>query len=155
MLLTLCLGFAATGQTVKVINSSVQSWSGGVAGRSGDNYEFRIIFSGYTKMPLPDTIWIGNEPMPIYIADSGVIEEANTIRYRRKNAVIYEVHTGTQKFEENPNYAHNPLNERYAATARPPINYKGMGLLSYYYDGKHYYYQIPRIMHSLPPISYP
>jgi hypothetical protein len=57
-------------QKVTLVSATAQSWAGGVAGLSGDNYHFTIEFTRFKNEPLPDTIWIGNNPIPLINNDA-------------------------------------------------------------------------------------
>ena len=69
ILFGLCLPVAVSARNIRLVNSTDQSWSGGVAGRAGNNYTFTIEFSGFKSDPLPDTLWIGQQPTPISMAE--------------------------------------------------------------------------------------
>ncbi len=141
-------------QKIKILSSTLQRWSGGVAGHSGSNYSFEIEFSGYHTEPVPDTIWLDRQPRPLLVANAADLSTANTRRKRKKNAVAYTITESTSKSEENLNYYPTPLKSEHKP-AHPPVNYKGAALLSYHYNGKQYYFEIPKIMKQLTPINYP
>jgi len=139
-------------QTVRVINSTEQRWSGGVAGRTGVNYSFVIEFSKYKQEPLPDTLWIGQEPIAILITDSSFSKNINTKRTCNKHTVRFEINVGTSHDENTDRF---PVQEKPTVSAHPPMKYKGAALLSYLYNGKQCYYEISKFLKVYPPLSYP
>jgi hypothetical protein len=141
-------------QNVKLVNATQQSWSGGIAGRHGDNYTFVIEFSKYSKEPVPDTLWIGQQPIALQVSDSGVTPRTNTVTISGKHSIRYEISAGTSANEYTDHY---PItgNKKEARQPHAPIKCKGVALLSYQYNGRHHYFEISKIMKVFPPISYP
>ena len=154
LLILLNFPFVLYAQNVRMINSTEQSWSGGIAGRSGTNYSFVVGFSEYHQEPLPDTLWIGEEPFKIVITDSTNGQNGNTKCIRSKKSVRFEISAGTYHDEYADRYP-KPGNEKKPPLPHPPVKYKGVALLSYRYKGRQHYYTINRIMKVFPPVNYP
>ena len=153
--LAACAHLALEAQTVRMINSSVQNWSGGIAGRHGANYAFSVEFSDFSTEPVPDTLWIENEPFGLLVLDS-TITYGNVKRTRTKRTVRYEFGANTYHDDYAEHNAPPPFaNEPKKTQPHPPIEYKEAGLLSYKYQGKEHYYTISKIMTVFPPANYP
>ena len=150
----LIMSLSLSGQKIKLIASSEQSWSGGVAGQYGKNYTFIVEFSGYKKMPVPDTIWMGQTPVPVTITDSAINYKHNTKRTRGKNFVRYTITAGISNTDKAmPNALNTDTSSKKAVSA--PINYTGPALLVYHYRGKYKYFVIEKIITTNPVINYP
>ena len=140
-----------TAQQIKLVSSTVQRWSGGVAGRHGSHYFFTIRCSGTKVEMRPDTLWIENEYIPLFLAPA---QGANTKRTTIHNATTFEITVST---------AHDDYAERSPGSAPgssylqapAPISYKGVALLSYRYRGVRRFYTIAGILKENPPIAYP
>ena len=143
----------ATGQTVRIVNSSSQKWSGGIAGHSGTNYYFEVEFSGFRGEPLPETLWLGKEPVAQSIIDSADGQSGNTIRAHKRGVLLYKISAGTQKDEYNDRYP-DPENKKSDTPVHVPV-YKGVALLSYRYHGKRHRFEIMYIMKNLATADYP
>ena len=142
------------GQKIMVINSTEQSWSGGIAGHYGTNYTFTIEFADYKTEPLPDTIWIGQEPVDLYTKALPNSEQGNTKLIRRKGTLKFQITIGTSHDNYTSDYPTRE-NEHKAVRPHAPVAYQGIALLSYRYKGKAHYYEIKRIMKVYPPVNYP
>ncbi len=139
-------------QTTKLINSTQQNWSGGIAGRSGSNYIFIVEFSGFRNEPVPDTIWIKHLPVPIVMRENNKHIAVNTKVIRSKRSVRFEINAATAKDENG----FSPLDEsKQGASPHCPITCKGVAILSYRCNGKQRYYEITRVMKIYPPVNYP
>jgi hypothetical protein len=153
-----CIGFCAPlalgAQTVKMINSSVQQWSGGIAGRSGANYVFVVEFSNYQETPVPDTLWIDREPFPVNFGDFNQ-DGMNTKCTMTRKTARFEISVGTFHDEYADRYAPPQPENKIKSSSHPPIDYKGIGLLSYKYLGKEHFYTISKIMNIREPANYP
>lgn len=141
-------------QKVRIVNSSEQSWSGGIAGRSGANYSFVVEFSDFDSEPVPDTLWVERQPFPLSSPDSvkGLI--GNIKRARTKKTVTFTINAGTFRDEYADRYnvqgdgKHRPV-------PQPPFDYKGVALLCYRYKGTERYYTVSKIMNIARPAAYP
>lgn len=142
------------GQNVRLINSSCQSWSGGIAGRYGNHYNFTVKFSQYKEEPVPDTLWIGQQPTPLFITDESGGQQANANCTRGKNALTFKIRAETFFDDYSDRYA-PPGNDHKANRVHAPVSYKGVALLSYRYKGKQHYYKISEIKETYPPVNYP
>ena len=152
-LLAMSVVCSATAQSVKLINSTHQRWSGGVAGRSGDRYGFTIEFSKYKQEPVPDTLWIGKKPFAIKIGENNSFRNGNTKLTRSKNKLTFEINENITKNEYyNPN---EPPQEHEPNTSQPPKPYQGVALLSYTYKGHIHYYTVKTITKETEPANYP
>ena len=152
-LLAMSVVCSATAQSVKLINSTHQRWSGGVAGRSGDRYGFTIEFSKYKQEPVPDTLWIGKKSFAIKIGENNSFRNGNTKLTRSKNKITLEINENITKNEYyNPN---EPPQEHELNTSQPPKPYKGVALLSYTYKGHRHYFEVSRIMNEAQAANYP
>jgi hypothetical protein len=150
----LFLPLITSGQSIKLINSTSQSWSGGIAGRHGVNYSFEIEFSNIKKDINPDTIWIDHRAIPIILTETNLSENVNTRKIRKKDSVRFEIHTGTS-YDDYEYRNQLPGDEKKKKEVNPPIPYKGVALLSYKYKGKEKYFVIDKIMKSMTPLNYP
>ena len=148
-----CFPCHVRAQKIRLVNATDQSWSGGVAGRSGNDYTFVIEFSDFRKQPLPDTIWIGSQPVGLYLPDSLNGGNMKIKHTKQKTSVIFEIKVSTSVDEYS---VMNPLkqNEQKNAPAHIPT-YKGFALLSYHCNGRQQHYVIRNIPKNYPPINYP
>lgn len=146
---------AATAQHLHLINASSQSWSGGIAGHYGCNYGFDFEFVGSVHdYPVPDTVWVEGEPFPLSLPDSNGAQ--GTIRLTfKKNRVHYNFGAGTSHDEDRGHPEFLNKKEHQNARPKPPVPIAGVALVSYKYQGKKYYVQVPKFTGSLPPINYP
>ncbi len=139
---------------VKVINSSSQNWSGGVAGMHGVHYHFTIEFSGFNQKPRPDTLWIGTE----YIALDTAYEStgSNTkVKYNKsRNTYTFEINANTSN---NENVVLKIKGQKQVAKLKlkPPASGKGVAIVSYKCDKKQAYFIVPGFNEILPPLQYP
>ena len=148
------LSLSMCAQTAKLVSSTRQRWSGGVAGRCGANYTFVIEFSGYDQEPVPLTCWIGEEPFQIRLPDHKLGAAGNAKRIPGKKTVRYELDIRTQ---HSDNQQRNILrgSEKSTVKLTPPVKYKGVGLLAYRCGQKTKYFTISKILAEYPPINYP
>ncbi len=144
---------STSAQNIKLISATQRSWSGGIAGHHGENYTFIVEFTDIKKDVVPDTIWIGNDPVPILITEGNYAQNVNTKATKTKKGIRFEINAGT---------AHDDYADRYAPYGKeprkeppPPIKYSGVALLSYQYKGNQKYFTISKITNSLPPVNYP
>jgi hypothetical protein len=149
----ICLPLLMHAQKIRVINSTAQQWSGGIAGRRGCNYHFAIEFSRYKSEPLPDTLWLGQQAIILSITDSNAYQGSNTKRIRAKGSVKFEINAGTINDRFTEHYA-NPLHKT-IEVHNPPFPYTGVALLSYKYRGRKCYFQMDKIKRQLQPLNYP
>lgn len=136
-------------QTVKLINSSEQQWSGGVAGKRGTRYSFVVEFAGLATEPVPDTIWVGREPIAILTTTRE--QYANTKITRKGKSVRFEINVNTQSDDYEYNHPTQDARQR----PGPPIKYKGIALLSYRNNNRRCYFVIGKIITHYDHISYP
>lgn len=151
LFLLICVPAFAHAQKVRLLNSTEQRWSGGIAGHSGVNYVFTVEFSAYIAEPMPDTLWVGNQPILITTVNSN--EYANTKVSRTSRAVKYEIGARISHDEYADRYP--VLDGKPKDTTHAPIAYKGVALLSYKVSGKPHYFVINKIMHEYPVANYP
>ena len=141
-----------------MLNSTEQTWSGGIAGKHGVNYSFSIEFSKYKKEPVPDTLWIDKHPIPLSLQNIPR-SQSNTKVIRKKKTVQYEINAGVSFDDYEYRFANPEQMETETESKKkvpnPPITYKGVALLSYQYKGKQQYFVIPKIMKIFPPVNYP
>ena len=156
LLCALLLPLLMCAQKVKLAGSSSTSWSGGIAGRYGTNYNFTIEFSEYKKdEPVPDTFWIGHKCFPVILKADPVPQNYNTVRTAGKRKVSFLLIGGTDyRDDKHGQDPYNAVSKRIQMPV-PPIEYKGLALLSYKYRGKRRYYMIDRIITANPPVNYP
>ncbi len=153
--ITLLSNFNARSQTVKIISASEQKWAGGAAGRTGTYNHFEIEFKGFKNEPLPDTIWIGQEAIPLVITDAKEAPTGNTIRTKTKKSIKFQIKVGTahnEYAELNPQVGPN---EKKIALPKPPVKYKGVALLSYKNKGHETYFTIPKYTIKPDQANYP
>ncbi len=152
-LLILCIPTMLCAQKVKLVAAVHMAWSGGIAGRSGDNYTFTVEFTQYKKEPLPDTLWLGQEAI-LVTEQTNSNPYTNTRVIRKKGSVRFEISGQVTRDESAYSDPESALNE--GKVAHPsPIGYKGIALLSYTCNGKRHYFPITRITRELPPADYP
>lgn len=148
----LLLPAKALAQTVTLKNSTERSWTGGIAGRSGSDYTFSLEFKGFKNDPIPDTLWIENEPIPIVMSSRS---QANArINRLNKNTMQLDINAGITR-DEYERYHAGPLREVKAPPHHPPVKYSGVALLSYLYKGKKKYFVIGKMLTRYPPVAYP
>ena len=147
--------FPTNAQTVKLIRSTEQDWAGGIAGHSGENYNFVIEFTDYIREPVPVTLWLGEEPFKLVIDDSLLQGNTKITRLSGGKRFGLAIRVGTFRDEyadRNP-----PLRGKDAESQKPvpPKAYKGKALLAYYYKGQESYFEITKITEQLPKADYP
>ncbi len=155
----LCYASNAQQLAIKTIAAACTSWSGGIAGRYGTNYNFTIEFSGYQhNLPEPDTLWIGNKCIPVILKNNATSQNYNTLRTEGSKSVRYVFNAGTNQEDEPNKIMHTDVagdRKALAKHAKPPIKYKGVALISYTYKGATMYYVVDKIMKKYPPVNYP
>jgi hypothetical protein len=149
ILALLLLSFTAKAQSVKLISATHTSWSGGVAGRHGDNYDIILELSKCSTQPLPDTIWIDNQRLPLTIGAAGQQGNFNARLTHTKGKYRYEITVGTTHDE----YVIPGVKE--PEECKPPVKCNGIALLGYSYKGRQHYYTITHITKHTAPIAYP
>ncbi|MBS1587770.1 MAG: hypothetical protein JSS82_19725 [Bacteroidetes bacterium] len=146
ILFALCFGpRIAAAQEVKLINSSRQDWSGGIAGRHGSNCSFTIGMYSCKGDPVPDSLWM--EGTLIKLGE----QNGNVITMRSGDTVRFDIKVGISK----DTYADVYYPEQVSNVVKPPRRYTGVALLSYRYNGRQQYFVIDKIMNYLPHVAYP
>lgn len=135
----------AVAQDVKLVNSSRQDWSGGIAGRHGSNCSFTIEMDDYKRDPVPDSLWMEGS----LILLNG--QNGNVIKTRHGDTVRFDIRAVISK----DTYAAVYYPERGSKVVKPPFAYNGVALLSYRYGGKQRYFVVDKIVNYLPHIAYP
>jgi len=133
-------------QSVKLINSTRQDWSGGVAGMHGSRYTFAIEFYDCKKEPVPDILWIGQDAVSLNENSS-----LNVKMSRKGDMVRFDINANIQKNDNS--YGYYPKENK--EEAQSPMKYRGVALLSYKYNKEQKYFVINRIMMTMEPIAYP
>lgn len=136
-------------QKIKVVSATRQDWSGGIAGRRGSNYVFVIEMSGYKKQPVPDSLWFDERVVGLRTDAKGG-GNGHIKRTVLKNSIQFEIRAGVSHDERKENA---PGDKPWKIM--PPKKYKGVALLSYKYQGKRIFYEIPKITKTLEQLSYP
>src|SRR4051812_36718688 len=122
-IMSLFLAFAPIllqAQGVKLVSSTRQDWSGGIAGKRGSNYTFTIEFYNCPKEPMPDTIWVWQ--------DAIVLNEdppPNVKRTRKGDTVRFDIRANIHKDDYRDRYS---LGEQQKEIP-PPMKYNGVALL--------------------------
>lgn len=135
----------AVAQDVKLVNSSRQDWSGGIAGRHGSNCSFTIEMDDYKRDPVPDSLWM--EGSLILLSE----QNGNVIKTRHGDTVRFDIRAVISK----DTYADVYYPEKGSKVINPPMAYSGVALLSYSYKGRQHYFVVDKIMNYLPHIAYP
>jgi hypothetical protein len=153
LILAACLSFNRSfAQHARVINSSEQSWSGGIAGRYGNNYSFTIEFSDCKQQPELDTLWVGGRFFKCILSDS--LQQGNTrVKVnKKKKTVTFDINVGYSGDE----YAERNMRpgEKRPDQPKPPA-YNGVALLQYSYKGKARKCAVANYKKVFPPINYP
>ena len=149
------LSYTANAQTIKLLNSTRQSWGGGIAGHYGDYYTFSVAFSDYSNEPLPVTLWVDNEPFVLTITDESTPNGGNMKRKKANGKIVFEISVSTSHDEYMEKEMLLKGENVKKKTPRPPITYKGVALLSYKYGTELKNFIIPKIIINYPPIDYP
>ena len=149
--LSFCFPTMLFAQKIRVINSTERKWYGGIAGRSGANYTFLIEFSDFKVDPNPDTIWIGQQPIPVKTGSDN--ESANTKVSRNAKSIRFEISAGISKDEYADRYPVQGTAPK--AIPHSPIAYKGVAMLSYTVRGQPRYFEIRKVMQEYPAANYP
>ena len=145
----------AKAQSIKTLEATRQNWSGGIAGRYGTNYTFKIEFSDFVGKTVLDTIWVDNLPFAIFVFDSSSTYW-NTKCTKKKKSIFYEISIGTSHDEhlEMDRQIRDGQNKKYILP-KPPVKINGVAMVRYFVNGKAKYYQINRFLKELDPINYP
>ena len=149
MLFVFCVFIApltAQAQVVKLEDATRQDWSGGVAGKYGSNYTFTITFRDCKVEPMPDTLWVGEQAIPL-----NENPPANITRTKKGNSVRFDIRANISKDE----YSNRYYPQDRTVKAKAPVDYKGIALLSYKYGGRQKYFIVPKVMTTMQPIAYP
>ena len=143
-------------QNVKLNNSTLQGWSGGIAGHYGENYIFDIEFTGYETAPIPDTIWIEHLPVPLTIYDAKDPPNGNTRRTIKRKSVRYEIAVGTSHDEyAEREQQYSPNKKQDDTPPLPPKKYKGVALISYQANGSQHFFEVSKFLKKLESANYP
>jgi hypothetical protein len=121
-----------------------QSWSGGIAGRAGENYFFSLLCKNCIQQLQPDTIWIGRQPV--------ALNKTSTLQKTTDKGIVLEISASISK---DQNIFNNPADAALPHLAKPPYDYKGVALFCYRYNGARRYLEIKKIMKIFPSASYP
>lgn len=161
LMLLMALPQLVQAQKVKLADATHHSWSGGIAGRHGDNYVFTIAFTRFTEEPVPDTLWIGKKVVVLNIADAhgkGMTnphQNANTTVSRSKGKITYTINAQLA-YDDHDLYPHPPGDEQpKPKDAAPRVPYTGLALLSYRYGSTMRTYTIAKVLKEYPPANYP
>lgn len=149
-LVILMLPLSVRAQNVKLISSSLQRWSGGVAGHRGENYRFLVDCPTCTQDPDFQKIWIGSIPFAFNAGDG--------------NTTVKKILGNKQhRYEITVRITHDDYAEREKVikgevdTLMQPLpdHYKGRVFLEYKYDCRKRFLNIKSINSYLPDINYP
>jgi hypothetical protein len=149
--LVLCLALSASAQKVKLIYATSQSWSGGVAGHHGTNYNIRIQCND-TNM-VPDTLWIAGNYYPVNIAKGDTVA---IIHDRKHNTITYNLYAGDSW--NDLAYGNNPddlVGQNSDSKNKKPVkSYDGAALVTYQYKGIQQSFLV-KAFRYLEPLNYP
>jgi hypothetical protein len=140
----LALSLNGYAQNATVRSATEQQWSGGIAGRWGVRYTFKITFPADQK-PTPDTIWVGRDAIALVISHPGT--EGNTIVTKRNNGITWNIavsiaHDNRYQPGNNEAAAHLP-------------RYQGVALLLYTSAAIHRTLTVKTFTTRYPSLSYP
>ena len=150
----ICFPWAMSAQHIKLVAATDQQWSGGIAGRTGNNYNFRLQINNLRSELMPDTIWIGNEAIALHQETTGLPGNMKINISGKKNRCIIDINVGTST---NGFALRNPhlQNEEKKPSLKPPFDYKGVAMIDYHYRNRQHFYVVPGFLNKLPPINYP
>ncbi len=141
------------GQVVKELQNTSQGWAGGPCCVSGVNYNFNILFSAFKNEPVPDTIWVGGQDIPLSLTD-GELDgyTANTQVKRAGKTLTFHIAVGTSHDEKADQYPGIVVKKPKPA----PIPQTGVAILSYHEkgSGKRHFFTIKKVK-ELEFQSYP
>lgn len=143
----------ATAQKIKTIEATEQSWSGGIAGRRGQNFSFVLEFSGINTKVKPDTLWIGTKAIALWDKEHEYQQPNVRIKHIKKTTQ-WAINT-TVANNDYDNYPHPLGDETKPAPEKPPVKYEGVALLKYKIGKKTKFYTITKIQTHMPPVNYP
>lgn len=131
-------------QSVKVIDATSQSWSGGIYGHSGVNYMILLECHDTTKNITIDTVWIGNKSY--YNSQQTTI---NVVKKIAKGKFQYRIAFGESRDLRDTDALRS-------AKANPNKNSpcRGKGCVVYHSGRKKEIIEIDKIT-SLSPLAYP
>lgn len=138
-------------QLLKVVSASRTHWSGGIAGRSGTNYNLTLSCSSKYKIAL-DSIWFKDE------GTYGLKQEANHSGFSLqvkakgdKTNFTYEIIAGSVHQEK---MTPRPDDFEKLSDISNPFPVKGEAVVSYVFNKKKYFLAVPAFTNN-PPINYP
>ena len=131
-------------QSIKLLEASSQSWSGGVCCRSGVNYVIRLECLDQKQNITIDTVWIGNKAFFKLHPYEFSVEKSLV-----KGKTIYKVTFGESHDEHKPD---GPYSTTGKLSKNPP--YKGKNVVVYH-DGKKKGVLVIDKINVLSPLAYP
>jgi hypothetical protein len=135
-----------TNEFFEVTSATSQSWAGGAAGSGGGtNYVFNLVIKKDTRLEF-DTVWIcQGDTIRLSITQYTIKDEVNK---KGTTLTIYASQYFSGEAERYYGYVY--VNK----VSKPPFDFKGSALLSFFVDGNTYYYAVEKML-KLPPIAYP
>lgn len=147
----LILHLALKAQDLKVIKATKQEWSGGVAGRYGENYYIKFQTKNYNTHP--DSVWIGGDGFKMnfegeYTGSKRKIDSVHHI-------VTYSFSIGTSHDEyADEQRILNPVKSDSTAKPHPVRHFAGEALITYSFQHKKKTLIVKQFQ-TLEPIAYP
>jgi hypothetical protein len=131
---------------LKYISGSYYDWSGGVAYRAGTKYRILLQTNKKKNIAVPDTIWIGEECVPLKITEQQFGWEFNCKKITEDNIIQYDILIDIDR-SNNPYdiFNHDGTVKTKIILPKPPIRYEGKALVSYKINGKRKYLAIQEI----------
>jgi hypothetical protein len=137
----------------KLVAATKQSWSGGVAGRSGCNYSFKLQFSKRDRIRL-DSIWLDHVVFPLITGDLSMGVAGNCTVTAVGSNQEWEILVGTQHDEyasRHPTDAGGWV----PPTQEPPIPVDGVACIGYSQKGVRKYLVVKAFTKVAKPQDYP
>lgn len=144
---------SAQSQDVKIIESTKQSWSGGICCRYGTNY-YLLIETTNDKV-IPDTVWIGGRYFKLLIGAKGTFSNCTKEFDSLHKVNTYSINVGVIYDESTDRYSFpGEKNNREKDKKVSVPEFKGAALITYSFKGKRGSYIVEE-MKELGPLNYP
>jgi hypothetical protein len=126
-------------QHLKVSEARLNSWSGGLAGRSGKTYDFKIENIKNAKHIKLDSIWVDERCFLLSTGSGPNYENYRTEEINNKKIFNIKIGIDTSTFDYSTGRTIDVFKEKC------PAPRKGQAVISYYFRGRKYYLEVKEI----------
>ena len=135
----LLFGFSLKQNNVKLVEATSEKWiSGQNGGGSGTEYFMKIKILTDQKIVF-DSLWFNNKSLPTYLSQTNSSISSEPVSFVKNDIVVVRV---------------SDLSSSANKIIKPPLKYKGEGILRYFVNGKAFYLIIKKFK-QIPSINRP